>query len=133
MLEKYQFKGQISYRNDGWVIITCPLSVVNYYRWYIEKYIGKKTSTSYHLPHCTVVAGKYDKGLIKHHNWGKYYNQKVDVFYDGQIYTDNDWFMSGEYFWLKVQCPMIKTIRNSLGLNDKPYHDPHLTVCFKGY
>lgn len=131
--KSYIVNGIVRYKPDGWVIIECPLSVVNYYRFWVEKFIGKKTSTSLHFPHCTVVAGKHDKGKEKHPNWKKYDGIKVQVQYDSQIYTDHDWFTQGEYFWLSVSCPYIKIIRNSLGLNDSPYHPPHLTVCFRGY
>lgn len=131
--QTYQFIGQVKYKDDGWVIIECPLSVVNYYRWWVEKFIWKKTSTSYHKPHITIVAGKYDKGLTTHPNWRKFDNQKVEVFYEPKIHTDNEWFFLGTYFWLRVQCPKIKEIRNSLGLNDAPFHFPHLTICYRGY
>ena len=133
MSKNYEFNGVVKYKDDGWIIIECPLSVVNYYRFWIEKFIGKRTSTSYHCPHISVVAGKYDKGCDKHINWKKFDGQKVKVIYESKIYTDNRWLFLGEYFWLRVNCPMIKIIRNSLDLNDAPYHPPHLTICFRGY
>lgn len=132
-MNKYEFYGKVVYKDDGYVIIECPLSVVNYYRWWVEKFIGKKTSTSYHKPHITIVAGKYDKGLTQNPNWNKFDGKLVKVQYEANICTDNNWLFMGEYFWLKVNCSEIKEIRNSIGLSDKPYHPPHLTICYRGY
>ena len=132
MEKNYEFYGTVAYRGE-WVLIECPLSVVNYYRFWVEKFIGKKTSTSYHKPHITVVAGKYDKGCDKKSEWMKYEGQRVKVTYEPKIYTDNEWMMLGEYFWLRVECPLIPVIRTELGLKPYPYHRPHLTICYRGY
>jgi hypothetical protein len=130
--KKYEFEGVVKYKEDGWVIINAPLSVVNYYRWWVEKFIGKKTTTSWHSPHITVVAGKYEN-REQHKNWKMFHNKKVKVVYESEIYTDSDWFFKGQYFWLRVESDIIGTIRKELGLVPQPFHRPHLTICFCGY
>lgn len=120
------------YKSD-WIIIEAPYDVVNYYKWWIERFIGKKISTSYHKPHITVLAGKYDKGLNKHPNWGKHDNEIVEFKYFSEIKTDNEWFFLGEYFWLTVDCPIISVLRTELGLSPYPFHKPHLTIGYCGY
>lgn len=43
MDDKFYFaKGTLRYKGE-WIIVECPHSVVNYYKWWIEKFIGKKT------------------------------------------------------------------------------------------
>lgn len=128
----YIAKGVVRYKGD-WVIIEAPLDVVNYYKFWVEKFTGKKISTSYHKPHITVLAGKYDKGCEKHPLWGKYENKPVEFKYFSEICTDNNWFNLGEYFWLKVECPLIPVLRSELGLKPYPFHHPHLTIGYRGY
>lgn len=132
-MKTYQFDGTLIYKG-GWVLVECPHSVVNYYKWWIEKFIWKKISTSYHSPHITIVAGKYDAGMEKHPCWQKYDGAKVrNILYEAKIYTDNDWFFRGEYFWLRVSHPLLNIIRRELGLRPEPFHPFHLTIGYRGY
>lgn len=128
----YSAKGVIRYRGD-WVILDCPHDVINYYKFWVEKFIGKKISTSYHGSHVTVIAGKYDKGYSKHPLWGKYEGQVVEFLYESKIYTDHDWFTRGEYFWLRVDAPILAQLRTELGLKPQPFHPYHLTIGYCGY
>ena len=131
-MKQYHASGVIRYKGD-WIILECPNSVVNYYKFWVEKFLGKKISTSYHGTHVTVLAGKHEKGLNKHPLWGKYEGKVVDFTYDSQLYTDNDWFIRGQYFWLRVQCPFLRDLRTELGLKPELRWPYHLTVGYCGY
>lgn len=132
MSEFYFAKGIVRYKGE-WVIVECPYDVVNYYKWWVEKFIGKKISTSYHKPHITVLAGKHERGLDKHPQWGKYDGQSVEFKYDSKIYTDHQWFFRGQYFWLRVQCPLLRQLRAELGLKPELKWPLHLTIGYCGY
>jgi hypothetical protein len=131
-MNNYFAKGVVRYKDDGWVIIEAPYDVVNYYKWWVEKFLGKKISTSYHKPHITVVAAKHEPAKKKE-NWKKFDNQIVEFRYHSQIYTDNEWFFLGQYFWLRVEAPIIATIREGLGLKPNLKWPAHLTVGYCGY
>ena len=127
MSQFYFAKAKIRYKEDGWVVLEAPNSIVNYYKKVVEKFIWKKVSTPLYGAHVTVVAGKHEGLLLKHPNWCLYNNKLVEFRYSSTIYTDQ----RGEYFWLKVQCPEIPLIRESLGLKPNLKWPLHLTICFR--
>lgn len=125
---KYKGRGTIRYKND-WIILEVPYSIVKYYQWWVEKFIWKKTSTSYHAPHVTILPGKHEPGLNKHVLWGKYEGLNVEFEYSSTVFTDE----KGEYYWLVVDCPFIYTLRKQLGLKPNLKWPLHLTICHCGY
>ena len=132
MNKYYTAHGIVRYKND-WIILECPPSIVNYYKWWIEKFVWKKISTPLYGAHVTVLAGKHEKGLSKHPLWNKHQGQRVEFKYESKIYTDHEWFFKGKYFWLRVECPLLNQIRLELGLRPEPYHPLHLTIGVLGY
>ena len=132
-MKSYFAKGKIVYKNDGWIVMECPNSIVNYYKFWVEKFIGKKISTSFHSPHVTIVPAKHEGNLKTHPLWGKYHGQTVEFEYYSDIKTDHQWFFRGQYFWLVVDCPLIYKIRTELGLKPNLKWNTHLTVGYCGY
>lgn len=137
---KYKTTGIVKYKTNNWIVIEADPTVVNYYKWWIERFTWKKISTSYHGPHITVLAGKHEKPKSLLH-WGKYHDEKVEVFYDGVIHcnefyvTENDdkgkpQKFKAQYFWLRVDCPKIAKIREQLGLKPKLKFETHLTIGY---
>jgi len=124
----YVGHGTLRYKGD-WIIVEVPFSIVNYYKWWVEKFIWKKTSTSFHKPHITVLAGKHEKGLNKHPMWGKYEGAVVPFKYYSTVKTDE----KGEYYWLLVECDFLKKVRMELGLNPELKFPLHATICYCGY
>lgn len=132
-MDKFYFaNGVIRYKGD-WIIVEAPYCVVNYYKWWVEKFLGKKISTSYHKPHITVLAGKHERGLDKHPLWGKYDGKQVEFKYYSHLYTDAPWFFKGQYFWLRVECPLLPVLRQELGLKPTLKWPYHLTIGYCGY
>lgn len=133
MEDKYYFaKGVIRY-NDDWIIIECPKDIVNYYKFWVEKFLGKKISTSLHKPHITVLAGKHEKGFNKHRLWKRYEGLVVDFKYSSRIFTDHEWFFKGQYFWLRVKCPFVEQVRTELGLKPELRWPLHCTIGYCCY
>ena len=134
MKEKFYFStGTIDYRPDGWIILKVSPSIVNYYKFWIEKFIGKKISTSYHTPHVTILPAKHNGDFTKHPLWNKYQGKRVEFKYFSDILTDHDWFFMGTYYWLRVECPFIGILREELGLPPKLKWPAHVTVGYRGY
>jgi hypothetical protein len=127
MARFYFAKGIVRYKGD-WIIIEAPNDIVKYYKWWVEKFIWKKISTSYHKPHITVLAGKHEK-VIDKRNWGKYEGHEIEFKYYSTVYTDD----IGQYYWLLVDCPKIAEIRRGLGLKPKLKWPTHCTIGFCGY
>jgi len=128
----YIGNGILRYKGD-WIIVECPHGIVNYYKWWVEKFIGKKLSTSYHNPHITVLAGKHEQGLNKHPLWGKHDGKVLQFNYTSHIHTDHPWFFRGQYFWLRVECPFLSQVRTELGLKPQLKWPMHLTIGYCGY
>lgn len=135
----YRGTGIVRYKPDGWVIVECPISIVNYYKWWIEKFTWKKISTSFHRPHITVVAAKHEpaRDLRKWKNWD---GKEVTFQYSSTIYSNRDVLTSediakghGRYFWLVVECPAAAKIREELGLKPNLKWPYHLTIGYLGY
>src|SRR5438045_523270 len=125
----YFAKGIVRYKDDGWVVIECPYSIANYYKWWVEKFIGKKISTSYHGPHISVVAAKHEPAKNKA-NWKKYEGKIVDFKYFCNLKSDSKFLSRGIYFWLPVECPAIAEIRTSLGLKPNLKWPYHMTIGY---
>lgn len=128
----YKAEGKIIYKPDGWIILDCPNSIVNYYKTVIEKLIWKKLSTSFHGSHITILPAKHNGDFREHPAWEKHNGQKVEFEYSSIIYT-NELVGADRYFWLQVDCPMISIIREEFGLSPKLRWPTHLTVGFLGY
>lgn len=132
-MEKYYIaNGIVRYKDDGWIVLECPLSIVNYYKYWIEKFTGKKISTSYHKPHVTILPAKHSGDFRKHKNWGKHKNEVVEFKYYSTIWFDKP-YGKDRYFWLIVDCPVIGKIREEFGLNPNLRFDTHLTIGYLGY
>jgi hypothetical protein len=140
MAEYYFTKGIIRYKTNDWIIIEAPNSVVNYYKWWVEKLTWKKISTSYHGSHITVLAGKHEKPRNMA-EWAKYDGKEIELKYFSTIYSREDTaeqddgrgkkiLARAQYFWLTVETPWIPKIRTGLGLKPFPKWPPHLTIGY---
>jgi hypothetical protein len=131
-MDFYFAKGIVRYKGD-WIVVECPWDVVRYYQFWVQKFIGKKITPSFHKPHITVLAGKHETGLSSHPLWGKYEGKQVEFKYYSHMHTDHKWFFKGKYFWLRVECPLLPVIRQELGLKPNLKWPYHLTIGNCGY
>ena len=123
-MSKYSAQGILQYKKDGWLVLSTPKSICEYYKWWVEKFLWKKATLPLHGSHVTVIAGKYND-VSSHPCWQKYDGIKLSFYYDGVIYNDDD-----GYFWIKVECPELAAIRQELGLPPQPFWPYHCTICF---
>lgn len=127
-MRTFNATGILKYSNSGWLIIETSNSIVNYYKWWVEKLKWIKASTPYYGAHITVIAGKYTPGITQHYNWGKYHGQKITFKYSNEITFEKQ--QDGIYFWLPIECEQASRIRQELDLSPLPKFPFHLTVAF---
>lgn len=128
-MKTYWSNGKIKY-NKNWVILQISQSIPNYYKFWVEKFTGRKISTSYHGGHVSIIAGKYED-CTKHSLWNKYDGRVIPFEYESKIYTDNNCFILGKYYWLRINCPLLSQIRREFGLKPTPFHPFHITIGYK--
>lgn len=116
--------------NGDWVVCETSNSIVNYYRWWIEREIlnppwavdGIVLNTSRWGAHITILDGRIPvKKEIKNQLWKKYQNQIIEFEYSPEMIKNI------YYFWvMPVRCDLFSKIRQELGLN--PNYHFHLTI-----
>jgi hypothetical protein len=127
----YQCTGIVNYSlKDGWITILLPDEIANYYSWFVKKAIWKGVSTPLHGCHCTLLPAKHNGDYRSHPFWGRHQGEKVQINYESKIYTDNEWFSLGRYFWLRVQSDMVGKIRQEFGLPPELHWPLHSTICY---
>jgi hypothetical protein len=119
----YTTKGKLKYSDNWWLVVDAHWSIVNYYKWVVERHIWRKISTPLHGAHITVLAGKHQQPVNKQF-WGKYHGEEIEFEYCSVVKTD------GNYFWLEARCPELVFIRRELGLQDTPKWPYHLTIGY---
>ena len=119
----YPARGRLRYSDNWWLVVDSSDSIINYYKFWVEKFIWKKISTPLHRCHITVISGKHQQPVYKQF-WRKYHGEYIDFEYCSVVKTD------GNYFWLDVECPDLVYIRRELGLQDTPKWPYHLTIGY---
>lgn len=108
----------------GWMIITVPDDISNYYSWFIRRRYGLKLMPPAWGPHISIIRGEGTK--LDAINWllfkQKYHEKKVEFDYDIDVRTN------GEHWWLKIYNDEIKDIREEMGLKRDPFWNLHLTI-----
>jgi hypothetical protein len=131
MEKYYECIGIVNYSDkDGWITMTLPQSLSNYYSWWVKRFIWKGVSTPLYGCHCTILPAKHNGDFRKHSAWKKHQGEKVKVIYESKIYTDNDWFFMGRYFWLRIQTDIVGQIRGEFGLPKELYWPLHATIGY---
>jgi hypothetical protein len=108
------------------LIVEVENDLGNYYRSFIPKYF--KFQKPMHNTHISVIRSEEICNL---HYWGKLNNVEIEFDYDNYI------FQNSIYFWLAVECNLLKNIREDLGLpplsqiTKSPCgnHDFHITIA----
>lgn len=92
-----------------------------YYRWFLIKRFSLKLNQPIRGPHITFIA---DRMPSEPFNEGaKLFDGKEIRFnYDPNIRSNGKWW------WLKIDCPDAKSIREAIGLSPDPYFNFHLTI-----
>ena len=107
--------------SDRWLVLMADDELCKYYCSLFYKdfpYLGKLARPVFGA-HISVIRGER---IPNNHLWGLDNNKIVEFDYDAGV-EDN-----GEYYWLKVKCDYLCSIRDKYGLNPYPQFGYHLTV-----
>lgn len=119
--------GRLVYTDKPYkLIVEIENDIGNYYRSLIPKYF--RFQKPMYDSHISVIRGEE---IINVQYWGKLNNQEIEFEYDNYI------FQNTIYFWLAVECNLLKNIRENLGLpslsdiTKSPCgnHDFHITIA----
>jgi len=112
--------------SERWLVLMCDDEISLYYRsLYSAEYKALNCGRSTKLTrpvwgtHVSVIRGEKIPNM---NLWGLEANKIIEFEYDGGV-IDN-----GEYYWLKVRCPILSEIRLKYGLNKEPRFGFHLTI-----
>ncbi|WP_235496629.1 hypothetical protein [Aneurinibacillus migulanus] len=108
-------------KNKWWLNLECPLDIIEYYSYWLEKEAGIITKIPRFGSHISVIRSEEPPDAYKH-LWGKY---------DGKTFTFEYHPIprgTNEHWWLDVRCPHMSQLRNELGLSRKPLNGFHLTI-----
>lgn len=127
----YKAKGKIVFNpltRDGekpdklwWAIVECPKDIIDYYKYWVTKNKNFKLNTPSFGSHISIVRNEEPPDEFKH-MWGKRNGMEVEFTYTPDFETN------GDYWWLKVECPILSDIRLELGLPLEPRFDYHLSI-----
>lgn len=112
--------------NEKWLVLMCDDEISKYYRYLFEKEYpflnaerhGKLTRPVWGT-HISIIRGEY---VPNYKLWRLDENKLIEFEYEGGV-IDN-----GEYYWLKVNCPLLSELRKKYGLSPEPRFGFHLTV-----
>lgn len=104
----------------------CDDEISKYYRHLFEKEYpflnaerhGKLTRPVWGT-HISVIRGEF---VPNYKLWRLDENKLIEFEYEGGV-IDN-----GEYYWLKVSCPVLAELRKKYGLSPEPRFGFHLTI-----
>ena len=112
--------------SQNWIVLMCDDEISKYYRHLFSKdypylngsRVGKLTRPVWGA-HVSVIRGERIPNM---NLWGIDANKIIEFEYEGGV-IDN-----GEYYWLKVKCPILSDLRNKYGLSSDPRFGFHLTI-----
>ncbi len=127
----FESTGTIRFFPDGFVKIMTDQGIVDYYKNRIERaHWGLKTQSGKHQAHITIISPKIHKG-VKSTFLKKLWNGKQVKFkYDPYPHMGGSPSRGFVNFWLKIECPEIKKIKEALNIQEsKNFIGDHLTIC----
>ncbi len=119
--------GKLVYSDNPYkLIVSIDNDLGNYYRSLIPKYF--RFQKPMYDTHISVIR---NENIINLEHWRRFADQEIEFEYDNFIFEDST------YFWLAVECNLVKNIRTNLGLNPtSPItkspsgdHDFHITIA----
>jgi hypothetical protein len=112
--------------SERWLVMMCDDEISKYYRHLYEKTYpflnaerhGKLTRPVWGT-HISVIRGEF---VPNYKLWRLDENKLIEFDYEAGV-IDN-----GEYYWLKVSCPILSELRKKYGLSPEPRFGFHLTI-----
>lgn len=115
-------------------IIEVDDEIINYYREQLNKFYGLKLIKPSWSAHVSIIQGSVDpeseayKEVVKHYE-GRKVSLKYQIFprFNGDTSDAPNNHSDGKFWFLTVEAPIFKEIRDKLNLNSN--FKPHLTIA----
>lgn len=105
-------------------MIRTNCDIAQYYAWFLKNRFDLTLNKPLRGTHITFISDRVDKTIFDQAS--KVFNGKnIDFFYNPSDIQTN-----GNHWWIKVDCPDAKSIRQTIGLNPDPYFSFHLTLGY---
>lgn len=114
-------KGGGTPNKKWWAIVECPHDIIDYYRYWVTKYEKFKISPPVFGSHISIIRDEEPPDEFKY-LWKAKDGMEVEFTYYPNFETN------GDYWWLKVECPILNEIRLELGLPEEPQFGYHLSI-----
>ncbi len=115
-------------KTDWWAIVTVDKEITRYFRWWVMKEYWIDLYRPSWDAHISIIRGEKPTP-DKMHLWKKYHGQKIEFQYSLNIRQSGDTTEGDRpdhYWFVDVECPMLKQIRDELG---RPSNwNQHLTI-----
>ncbi len=109
--------GKIFQAPNWWLFISCEHDLIDYYRWFCQRY-GLNVLKSFKSgPHVSISRGERP---VNHAEWKRLLYQKIEIKYSNNIRYNDD------YIWIDVEPKTINQLRIKLGLRTFPSY--HITL-----
>lgn len=112
-------ESQSEWKHFAMIMTGCDLPL--YYAWFIKKRFGLSLNKPLRGSHVTFISDKMCREVFE---------QGKSIF-DGKtikFYIDPEPRSNGEHWWLRVYCPEIESVRESMGLSREPFFNLHFTI-----
>ncbi len=112
-------ESQSEWKRVAMIMTNCDMHL--YYAWFIKKRFGLTLNKPLRGTHVTFISDRMSKDV---------FDQAKEVFQGKTVkfYVDPEPRSNGEHWWLRVYCPEIEAVRESMGLTREPYFSLHLTI-----
>ncbi len=122
------YRGNMKKRTNGWCVVEIDKELTRYYRWWLQYQKHIILQPPSWDAHISVVRGERLSDNVKA-LWKKHHGRKVQFVYEhvanfGAARSGrNDPGDTGDYYYTRVDCPVLNDIRVELGLGgEKRYH-----------
>lgn len=115
------FRGDMKRRTNGWCVVEVDTEITRYYRWWLQYERHIHLQPPAWDAHISIVRGEKLSPQVQH-LWRKYHGTKARFTYShvGRYAELRSGLPgspdNGTYYVVEVECPMLNTIRDELGL-----------------
>ena len=111
------YRGQMKKKTNWWAVVEIDKEITRYFRWWVKKELHVDLFQPSWDAHISIIRGEQppeDKKKL----WKKYHRQEIEFDYSLDVRQSGDttgWDRPSHYWFVNVQCPQLKLIRDEFG------------------
>ena len=121
-------RGKMKRKTEWWAVANVDKEITRYFRWWVQNRYHIKLAQPSWDAHISIIRGERPPEN-KIDLWKKYDGQKIEFTYSLEVRQSGDttgWDRPNHYWFVNVQCPLLKQIRQEFGF--KSDWSQHLTI-----